>query len=164
MECHRSVLGPVLFIIFINDLECLIKSSVVRFVADDTKICNRIFTELDSEELQRDLNTVMEWLRKNNMKLHEHKFELMVHGASLNLLLEELPFTNDLWSYQVSGDRVLRPSNELSDLGVNVKGDLSWVLQIQLVTTKAQLMAAWVLSVFKSREENVMVPLYKSDS
>ena len=34
-----SVLGPVLFIIFINDLECIIKSSVVRFFADDTKIC-----------------------------------------------------------------------------------------------------------------------------
>ena len=126
----------MLFIIFINDLECLIKSSVVRFFADDTKICNRIFTELDSEELQRDLNTVMEWSRKNNMKLHEHKFELMVHGASLNLLLEELPFTNDLWSYQVSGDRVLRPSNELSDLGVNVKEICHWFFKFNSLPLK----------------------------
>ena len=104
----------------------------------------------------------MEWSQKNNMKLHEHKFELMVHGASLNLLLHELPFTNVLWSYHVSEDRVLRPSNELRDLGVNVRGDLSWSSHIELITTRAQLMAAWVLSVFKSREESVMVPLYKS--
>ena len=33
------------------------------------------------------------------MKLYEHKFELMVDGASLNLLLHKLPFTNDLWSF-----------------------------------------------------------------
>ena len=48
-----TVLGPILFIIFINDLESRIEHSVVRFFADDTRISKRITEEGDAGELQR---------------------------------------------------------------------------------------------------------------
>ena len=157
-----SVLGPVLFVVFINDLECKIKSSVVRFFADDTKICKQISTVQDVHELQNDLETVMHWSKANNMKLHEHKFELMLHGTNHNLLLHELPYTKDLWSYQVSENHVLSPSIELRDLGIGVRADLSWSQHIQNMVNKAQLIASWVLSVFRSRDAILMLTLYKS--
>ena len=48
-----SVLGPVLFLVFIDDLEVGLMSEVLKF-ADDTKIFGRVDTEGDREVLQRD--------------------------------------------------------------------------------------------------------------
>ncbi|KAF2361031.1 Reverse transcriptase domain [Trinorchestia longiramus] len=50
-----SVLGPLLFIIFINDLDVGIISKINKF-ADDTKLCHRAFTERDRATIQSDLN------------------------------------------------------------------------------------------------------------
>ena len=77
-----TVLGPVLFIIFTNDLEREIRSSTVKFFADDTKISKKIAAVDDVGELQMDLDAVCRWSRENNMKLHEEKFELISFRAS----------------------------------------------------------------------------------
>ena len=57
-----SVLGPILFIIYINDLSDHIQSSSWTF-ADDTKIYRPILTSDDHHILQNNLNTFMEWNR-----------------------------------------------------------------------------------------------------
>ena len=49
-----SVLGPVLFLIFINDLDSNLLSSVLKF-ADDTKVFGRVNSDKDKEVLQQDL-------------------------------------------------------------------------------------------------------------
>ena len=56
-----SVLGPapVLFIIFINDLEAVIQGSTMRFFADDTKISETITSRDDQEILQEDLQSTL---------------------------------------------------------------------------------------------------------
>jgi len=56
-----SVLGPLLFLIFINDLELL--SSVLKF-ADDTKVFCQVNGEHDREQLQADLSCLTEWSEK----------------------------------------------------------------------------------------------------
>jgi len=55
-----SVLGPLLFLIFINDLDLNIHNVLLKF-ADDTKICSRICNSDDVKKLQEDLNTLQEW-------------------------------------------------------------------------------------------------------
>ena len=50
-----SVLGPVLFLVFIDDLEEGLTSEVLKF-ADDTKIFRRVDSERDREMLQSDLD------------------------------------------------------------------------------------------------------------
>ena len=55
-----SVLGPILFLIFINDLDNNISSDVLKF-ADDTKIYRTVTNQEDVQRLQKDLDTVGAW-------------------------------------------------------------------------------------------------------
>ena len=70
-----SVLGPLLFILFVDDMECCVEHSTIRFVADDTRIFKHIHSSIDFDLLQHDLNSVILWAKENNMALHEDKLE-----------------------------------------------------------------------------------------
>ena len=74
-----SVLGPVLFLVFIDDLEEGLMSEVLKF-ADDTKIFGRVDSERDREVLQRDLDRLVQWSEKWQMKFNVDKCEVMHLG------------------------------------------------------------------------------------
>ena len=61
-----SVLGPILFLIYINDLDDDITSKVLKF-ADDTKVFRKIKSDADRQHLQDDLNKLIEWSEKWQM-------------------------------------------------------------------------------------------------
>ena len=69
-----TVLGPILFLIFINDISTDIQHSVISCFADDTRLSKSISTEQDSLLLQEDLNKLLHWAKLNNMEMHEDKF------------------------------------------------------------------------------------------
>ena len=57
-----SILGPLLFVLFINDIyENINKDSNIALFADDTKIWRDINSESDCETLQNDINTLSIW-------------------------------------------------------------------------------------------------------
>ncbi len=58
-----SVLGPLLFLIYINDLDCGITLNISKF-ADDTKLGGKAFTNGDCEVIQRDLDNLSTWTDK----------------------------------------------------------------------------------------------------
>jgi hypothetical protein len=157
-----TVLGPILFILFINDLESCVKNSKVRFFADDTRVCKQISSEADTGELQADLDNIILWSKQNNMKLHEDKFELIIHKANPSFALYELPFTIEQMTYEISSGKHLYPIQTLKDLGVIVSDNLSWTPHINTIASRARSVAAWVLSVFKTRDRTTMLTLYKS--
>jgi len=157
-----TVLGPILFILFINDLESCVKSSKVRFFADDTRVCKQISSEADTCELQEDLDSIILWSKQNNMKLHEDKFELIIHKANPSFALYELPFMTEQMTYEISSGEHLYPIQTLKDLGVIVSENLSWTPHINTIASRARSVAAWVLGVFKTRDRTTMLTLYKS--
>ena len=71
-----SVLGPLLFLSMINDINDGIQSNVSLF-ADDTRIGKSISSEEFGEKLQEDLNKLYSWQESNNMKFNGSKFELI---------------------------------------------------------------------------------------
>ena len=157
-----SVLGPILFILFINDLENCIKHSTSRFFADDTRISKQIMSVENVAELQEDLNNVIEWSMQNNMMLHEDKFQLLIHRHDSKHGLMQLPFIHDFGSYEVPNGDTLFPVEQLKDLGITVCPDLSWTEHINGIASRAKTVASWALSVFRTRSADVMCTLYKS--
>ena len=157
-----SVLGPALFLVFINDIERCLTGSTIGFFADDTRISSHISTYQDMQVLQTDLNSVILWSIKNNMKLHSKKFELMIHRANPIGLSSELPFHCNVSSYQLPDSSTLFETLILRDLGVQVSANGTWTNHINRMVEKAKGVSAWVCSVFKSRQKEVMITLYKS--
>ena len=64
-----SVLGPILFLMYINDLEDEISSKVLSF-ADDTKVFTKVSNVIDKQSLQVDLDKLVKWSEKWQMLLH----------------------------------------------------------------------------------------------
>ena len=64
-----SVLGPILFLIYINDLEDDISSKVLKF-ADDTKVFRKVTDDTDKQSLQDDLDKLVKWSEKWQMLLN----------------------------------------------------------------------------------------------
>ena len=69
-----SILGPLLFIVYINDLDEKMTSTVLKF-ADDTKISSN-----SQQELQRDLDTAVEWAQTWQMQFNTNKCKVMHVG------------------------------------------------------------------------------------
>jgi len=71
-----SVLGPLLFLLFVNDLPDWIKNSI-RMFADDVKIWNVIRTDAGNHSLQEDLSRLARWSSKWLLKLNSSKWKVM---------------------------------------------------------------------------------------
>ena len=63
---QRSVLGPLLFLIYINDLDDNITSNILKF-ADDTTVFRRVNNDGDKQHLQNDLDKLVKWSEKWQM-------------------------------------------------------------------------------------------------
>ena len=101
-----SILGPLLFIIFINDLELGINSTILKF-ADDTKLFGKAGNTQDVEKLRKDLSELHLWSEKWQMKFNIDKCKVMHIG-----------FNNGEVDYEIAGKK-LEKVNEERDLGLS---------------------------------------------
>ena len=90
---QRSVLGPLLFILFINDLHRAVEFSSVHHFADAT---NLILTDKSmeniNEHINRDLQLVVEWVRANRLSLNTSKTELLIFKPKNKITTKNLNF------------------------------------------------------------------------
>ena len=101
-----SVLGPLLFVIYLNDICDCIQNSDYFLFADDLKICN----STSSADVQADISSLHQWTTLNGLEFHKDQTKLLLVGSSdVNLELGGCPIT------EVS---------EIKDLGVIIQGDL----------------------------------------
>ena len=80
-----SVLGPILFLLMISDIDENVKYSILASFADDTRVLKEIEGIIDTFKLQHDLNEVYDWTGKNNMNLNSCKFEHMKYGKDVEM-------------------------------------------------------------------------------
>jgi hypothetical protein len=112
-----SILGPLLFIIYINDLPSVLSSSSPFLFADDTKCCQPIQSPHDSSILQADLDSQSNWRILNNLSFNTSKCFLLSFGS---WCCSQLAF-----NYHLCGASI--PSQDhCNDLGVIFTNTLSW--------------------------------------
>lgn len=75
-----SHLGPLIFILTINDVDCIIKDSFISVYADDKKIFRHISSPADSLLLQNDLNKFSTWCLKNFLELNVNKCQAITYS------------------------------------------------------------------------------------
>ena len=73
-----SILGPLLFIIYINDLPSILQSSTPYLFANDTKYCSGVLSLNDAVFLQADLDNLSEWCQENDLSFNTSK-SCLVH-------------------------------------------------------------------------------------
>ena len=162
-----TVLGPLLFLIFVNDMSKAVKHSVLRLFADDSRLLKAIDNLADQSLLQEDLESIIDWSLRNNMALHPDKFQLITHEPYLNNhtvnMFSHLPFANeyDEIVYTAIGTS-FSPSKLVTDLGITITPDFNFSAHISKISIKAGLKVSWILSAFQSRSAFVLMTLYKS--
>ena len=148
-----SVLGPLLFLIFISDIDLSVKQSSLSSFADDTKLTKSISSTKDASDLQCDLNAVYSWAVDNNMVFNNDKFELLRYNTSA----VQVPF-----QYIDCDNEFILEKDSVKDLGVLMTNNGKFSSHIQNVCSSMKKMSGWILRTFKSRSKLVMLTTWKS--
>ena len=149
-----SVLGPLLFLVLIGDIDSDILSSFVSSFADDTRLFRGISGVRDASSLQTDLEKVYQWAEDNNMLYNNKKFENLRYGPD-----QVLKATT---SYTAPDGSIIPEKDHVRDLGVQMSADGSFRQHINTMCVSARNMCAWILRTFHSRNEELMLTLWKS--
>ena len=149
-----SVLGPLLFLILIGDIDQNVAHAFLSSFADDTRIGSKITTVDDVSRLQADLNTVYEWTSENNMQLNGDKFECMRYGRNNDI--------KETSNYKSNTDTIIQQKEHVKDLGVTMSNDGSFRQHIETTVLTAKKQCAWILRTFKSRDAAPLLTLWKS--
>ena len=130
-----SILGPILFVLFINDLPAgLSYGTELALYADDTKIWRKIVSEKDHEALQNDINYLYNWSINNKMNFHPQKCKVVSVAHRLPPLLGILP--NIQFIYNL-GENSLDYADSEKDLGVDINPKLNFNEQCERLFSKA---------------------------
>ena len=126
-----SILGPVLFSLFINDLPSHVPCDKLVIYADDTQFinsCDRGSLESHQAALEGMLDIVQTWFHQNSLKINPAKTELILFGTA------STDQTSD-FSFSFAGASV-KPSPTVKILGVVLDADLRWEAHVSQVVRR----------------------------
>ena len=144
-----SVLGPMLFLLYVNDIPLSVDSSILLF-ADDAKIFRSIRCEADYLQLQRDIDILFEWSRTWLLNFNISKCYVL-----------HLGLTHSYGNYCIDGN-VITSTESVKDLGIIVDSSLKFHNHTAIVTARANRILAVINKSFEYLNTNVLLQLYKS--
>ena len=149
-----SVLGPLLFLVLISDIDSNITSAFLSSFADDTRVAKGIISEDDVIALQSDLQAIYRWAEENNMEFNSPKFECLRYGNNSGI--------KENSSYTTPTGDPIKIVESAKDLGITMSSSGTFRKQISNVTNTASQLCGWVLRTFKTRQRIPMLMLWRS--
>jgi hypothetical protein len=145
-----SVLGPLAFIIYINDIDEQTKElTALNKFADDTKGTNKIDKDEDVTDLQNCINKLTDWATKWGMKFNVSKCKIMHLGKD-----------NQQHTYTMLGESLSTTTKE-RDVGVMVDNTLKPAEQCKIAASRAQTVLTQISKTFHYRDRKIFLNLYK---
>ena len=124
-----TVLGPLLFLLYINDLPSVV-SSQVRLFADDCLMYHPIRSIEDQVVMQHDLDSLERWGDAWGMRCNAKKCHIMTMGRGRSTLTH---------FYSLCGE-ILESVDEAKYSGINISHDLSWSPHVQPLSSRVILL------------------------
>ena len=146
-----SVLGPLLFIIFINDIDSAVDTlhcTLLKF-ADDTKGTHIVNSDDDADKLQRDLDNLFKWSSDWQMLFNLDKCHILHCGK-----------TNPHHQYYINGHPLLAVEEE-KDLGVLITSSCHPSKQVSAAALKGNQVLGQLMRAFTYRDRHTFIKLYK---
>ena len=149
-----SILGPILFTLFVNNIPDEI-SNIISMYADDTKVYAAVISDAESHSLADDLKAAQEWAQKMQMKFNQAKCHVMHLGRN-NPCKEYTMITEDGILH------TLETVESEKDLGVLIDQELKFSQHCQLKINKANSILGCLKHSFKNFNKETFLLLYKA--
>jgi len=149
-----SVLGPILFLIYINDVvDCFSNLDVsLKLYADDLKLYSSYLTTSTGCDLNEALDRLYDWSRTWQLEINNEKC-CVIRVSSGRFDLHSCPV------YDIDGIN-LEVKAETKDLGITVDDKLKFDKHVSLIVHKAHTRANLILKCFESRDPNLLMKAF----
>ena len=149
-----SVLGPILFLCYINDLPLVIQNKVKVF-AGDTKIYSEVDSVEDCRNLQKDLHQISDWSKRWDLKFHPQKCKILRIGKN-NSSFEYFMSDSD------GNSVILDVVDQEKHLGVTIDKELTFRQHADLTVSKANRIMGLIRRSFTYLDERSFAMLFKA--
>ena len=147
-----SVLGPLLFIVFINDLPDVLPC-IAKLFADDTKLANIIRNDMDVDNLQMALDNLYRWSIENKLPFNPEKCQVLSFSKQISQNLR-VPYR--------LGDSIIKFAFQENDLGVLLTTNLDSGAHVSKIIIKANAVLGVLKRTFLHADDELLLLLYKS--
>ena len=153
-----STLGPLLFILYMNDINHA--SDILKSIlfADDTLLNTTlsIFPTTKSNCINNELSKITEWLRANKLSLNVKKTKYMIFRYS------QTPITNIPKLDLKMNDMPIEKVDSFNFLGLTITGTLSWKLHIEKIAIKLSKVIGTMRRIKNLVKSNILFKLYNT--
>ena len=128
---QESVLGPLLLILYMNDLHQVIQHCSAFHYADDTNLLliNKALKKIISY-VNHDLALIIDWLRANKISVNTNKTKVLIYKPKTKKIYKNLNF-------RISGQKI-EISDSIKYLGLHVQDTLEWDIHLNVIIKKLQ--------------------------
>ena len=144
-----SVLGPILFLVYIHDLEDGVTGSILQF-ADDTKLFRKTKEIGDKQNLQDDIDKLVRWSEKWQMLFNFRKCKCLHIGPGNTGMSNKM------------GGTILSKTVKEKYLGVTMNANMKVSEQCRIAASKGNQVLGMIRRNITYTEKSLIVPLYKA--